>query len=252
MGKAEKTWISLGEADPYFGVLTDDRFTRKNIAENLEAFKQSGDAYVDSLMADIAAHFDAPTHARALDFGCGVGRLAIPLSRYFNEVVGLDISPAMLGEARKLAGDNPKVTFALSDDDLGNAPGEFDLVHSYIVLQHIPVDKGLKILRAMLARVAIGGIASLHFPVSRDGGTLERWRYWARCNVPGAHRLSNLMRGRPISEPMMQMNAYPLPTIFSLFEEFGFERSISALERHFNVLTIRVTAQRRDAQIWTA
>ena len=39
--------------------------------------------------------------SRALDFGCGVGRLTQALASYFETVVGVDIAPSMLKGARK-------------------------------------------------------------------------------------------------------------------------------------------------------
>lgn len=37
------------------------------------------------------------------DFGCGVGRLTLPFADCFDNVVGVDISPAMLAEGEKIA-----------------------------------------------------------------------------------------------------------------------------------------------------
>ena len=55
-------------------------------------------------MDEITRHVD-PTFApsRTLDFGCGVGRVAIPLARRFEHVVGLDVSPGMLTRAAEAA-----------------------------------------------------------------------------------------------------------------------------------------------------
>ncbi len=39
------------------------------------------------------------TFGKALDFGCGVGRLTQALADYFNEVAGVDVSPTMVNKA---------------------------------------------------------------------------------------------------------------------------------------------------------
>ena len=244
MGNTDADWISWGKNDPYFGVVTEERFNRKNIAENHAVFMQGGTDYVANLMAHIERHFGTFPQSRALDFGCGVGRLTLPLALHFEEVVGLDIAPAMLSEARANANERNNVTFELSDENLSNAKGKFDLVHTYIVLQHIPVEKGMRIIREMLSRVSENGLASLHFAIARDGGSMAKLRYWARCRFPGAQMISNLIRRRPIAEPLMQMNEYPVDQVLRLFEDYGFHRGTTKLERHYNVLTLRLVAQR--------
>ena len=44
-----------------------------------------------------------PDTARILDLGCGAGRTTIPLAEMGFEVVGIDLSPAMIELARELA-----------------------------------------------------------------------------------------------------------------------------------------------------
>ena len=46
-------------------------------------------------------HADTTT-MRALDIGCGVGGVSFQLARYFNSVVGVDISAEQLTAARHL------------------------------------------------------------------------------------------------------------------------------------------------------
>ncbi|HKJ31811.1 MAG TPA: class I SAM-dependent methyltransferase [Balneolales bacterium] len=81
---------------------------------------------------------------RALDFGCGVGRLLIPLSVYSSHVTGVDVSESMLDEARKNceARQITNVDFIKSDDDLSLLNRKFNFIHSYIVFQHIPAKRG--------------------------------------------------------------------------------------------------------------
>lgn len=77
---------------------------------------------------------------RALEIGCGPGRLMLPLSRYFSEIHGVDISDEMVGIARENLKDIPHAHVHLTTgSSLQEFPAEhFDFVYSYIVFQHIP------------------------------------------------------------------------------------------------------------------
>ena len=56
---------------------------------------------------------------RALDFGCGIGRATIPLAGHFDEVVGVDVAPGMIEQARSnaLAAGSDNVRFVLNERD---------------------------------------------------------------------------------------------------------------------------------------
>ncbi len=77
---------------------------------------------------------------RALEVGCGPGRLMRPLSRHFGEIHGVDISDEMVGLARaNLAGiPHAHAHYAPNSDLAAFADLSFDFVYSYAVFQHIP------------------------------------------------------------------------------------------------------------------
>lgn len=56
-------------------------------------------AYPAPFLEHVAASFSLDGTARLLDLGTGTGQLAIPLARYFTEVIALDPEPEMLVEA---------------------------------------------------------------------------------------------------------------------------------------------------------
>lgn len=247
MSDSDRAWQKWGEIDPYFGVVSHDKFRRENISETLGDFFQSGEQYINDRIVKFERHFGPLARARALDFGCGVGRLTLPLAAKFDETVGVDIAPAMLAEARKAATQRhiANVQFVESDDALSRASGKFDFVHSFIVLQHIPVSRGLPIIAQLLDRVAPGGGASLHFSVDRCDTLPRKAVYWARKNVPFVDGITNVARGRSWSEPLMQMNEYPIQVIFRMMMERGFEDIVSDLEYHGRVLTMNTLTRRQ-------
>jgi SAM-dependent methyltransferase len=214
MLNTDKAWQKWGRDDPYFGVLADDRFAAARIASSRADFFATGDEFVAGLLARIEHHFGSLPRGRALDHGCGVGRLALPLARAFVSVVAIDVAPAMLAEAAANAerASITNISFALADDHLSAADGSFDFVNSHLVLQHVPVRRGLKLLDALVDRVAPGGGFHLTVSMRTDRGG-PRWLYWASANIPGVKIWQNICAGRAWNAPAMQMNHYPLGPI---------------------------------------
>ena len=81
-----------------------------------------------------------PNGLRALEIGCGPGRLMLPLSGEFAEIHGIDISDEMIRlAAERLRGIPHAHVHHTGKSDLSMFPDEsFDFVYSYAVFQHIP------------------------------------------------------------------------------------------------------------------
>lgn len=244
MSRTDRAWRRWGEVDPYFAVLSDRRYRADQLAANRTAFFETGDAYVVDRLAHAQEQFGFTARGRALDFGCGVGRLTLPLADRFEAVTGLDVAPAMLEEARFNAAGRSNIDFVLSDDRLANAPGRYDLVISLMVLQHIPVERGMRILAMLLDRVMPGGVASLHVCTNRGDTPRQRFNYWAQRRVPGVRSFFNLWHGRPWAEPLMEMNAYPLDAIVALGREKGFGEPLIQFDHHGRFETAQLLMQR--------
>ena len=243
---SDNAWRRWGETDPYYGVLADARFRRDAIADHKDAFWSSGDVYLREQLHCAELHCGAVVRGRALDFGCGVGRLSIPMARQFEEVVALDVAPAMIEEARRNAVEAgvANLDIQMSDDMLSAAPGRFDLVMSCMVLQHIPVRRGMPIIQRLLERTAQGGLAALHVCVDRTDTVFSGLRYRIQCSVPGAHGLINILRGRRFDEPFMQMNAYPLQHILQLSRSLGFGPAVVTCNAHGRFQTAQILMRR--------
>lgn len=61
--------------------------------------------YPDAFLTYLGERFRLDGSGRLLDLGCGTGQLAVPLARFFEEVVGMDPEPGMLEEASAFAED---------------------------------------------------------------------------------------------------------------------------------------------------
>ena len=102
--------------------------TRERFARTAERVAELQDARAASLEQDIL-RFVAPSgDERALDSGTGSGALAFALAPHVREVVGVDIVPELLEQARKRAEQLPNVTFVEGDSTkLPFEYGSFDL-----------------------------------------------------------------------------------------------------------------------------
>jgi ubiquinone/menaquinone biosynthesis C-methylase UbiE len=75
-------------------------------------------------------------HSKALDVGCGPGHIGRYLSEQGMDVVGVDLSPAMIEIARRL---NPAMRFEVGDmRSLPAEDGTVDAVVAFYSLIHIP------------------------------------------------------------------------------------------------------------------
>lgn len=87
-----------------------------------------------------------PEGKRALDIGCGIGRMDRGLAEMFAEVWGLDVSSEMIKKAKELNQNFPAIKFVKGNGiDLQQFQDDyFDFVFSYITFQHIPEKKIIK------------------------------------------------------------------------------------------------------------
>jgi SAM-dependent methyltransferase len=247
----ELQWEKLGRKDPYFGVLTHEKFRSARIdAEARAEFFASGERHV-ALCFETIRRCLAPTFAprRALDFGCGVGRLVIPLARRCTEVVGADVSAAMLAEARRNCEQSGLRNVTLVEVASGPAPltGSFDFIHSFIVFQHIPAAKGERITRELLARLEPGGVGALHFTTAQRASTMQRITRRLRWSVPALNGLANLLKGRP-GEPLMIMDQYDLGRIWNALREHGCEHAYLRATDHGGNLGVMLFFEKRKLE----
>lgn len=229
-------WEKFGRDDPYWGVLTDEQFRGNLTPVQRAQFFESGSRDIDHLMALVHEVLDPEFSPRtALDFGCGVGRLVIPLSTMCDRVVGVDVSPSMLAEAGRNIAATPgesKVELVVSDDRLSKVTGTFDLIHSNIVFQHIPVRRGYGIFDKMLDRLNAGGIGAVQFTYGSTASATRRTVEQVRKRVPLAHNVLNVARHRKWDHPFMQMNNYNMTHLLDRLRSAGCSRAHVEFTEH--------------------
>ena len=140
--KMKKEWDARSKLDTLFVISTEH-------SENYEDFWQSGIDDIKSILDLGGSRFEKITHQkdpkkmRILEIGCGIGRLLIPMSEIFGQVIGVDISSEMIHKGKKhLENIQNCQIFENNGIDLSEFPDNyFDFCFSFIVFQHIPEKK---------------------------------------------------------------------------------------------------------------
>lgn len=138
----KKDWDLRAKKDPLF-------FTRSKKKQTLNDFWQSGKIDRGAIIGiNLPRHQKIfqdkdPKKMKVLEIGCGNGRILIPMSEIFGQVMGVDVSP----EYCKLANERIKKipnckVYENNGKDLSMFPDSyFDFCYSFIVFQHIPHKK---------------------------------------------------------------------------------------------------------------
>lgn len=93
---------------------------------------------------------------RALEFGCGYGRMTQVLTEFTSNVVGIEREQPLVDTARRLI---PDVVFHQADD-LSSVPLEnesADMIITFTFLQHLIDDQAQKVVWGMIRCLAGGG-----------------------------------------------------------------------------------------------
>ena len=110
---------------------------------------------------------------RALEIGCGSGRLMRPMSRHFLEIHGVDVAADAVRQARENLQDvphaHPREIHGTSLEDFGDQ--SFDFVYSFALFPYIPSrELVLAFLREIHRVLRPGGLARLQFNGSAGTG----------------------------------------------------------------------------------
>jgi SAM-dependent methyltransferase len=206
---SEATWRHFGEHDPYFGVLSHPEFRRDALnAESRTTFFESGAATLAHWLAETEAALGPVARGAALDFGCGVGRLSLPLAGRFASVAAVDVSPGMLREleANRAAAGRTNITALASLDAVPS--DSIDFAFSQLVLQHIERRRGYALIQEVFRTLRPGGVMCLEILIGTDRSAPVRAARALRHHFPPIQFAYNALRGRPTFDRPMQMNVY--------------------------------------------
>ena len=157
-------WNALGRDNPYHAILTGPG---GEIGPwTVEEFFAMGHADATRFMSDLNRIAPSVPRQRALDFGCGVGRVTRALAEHFESVVGVDVAESMIARARELNEDRRNCEFVANRSTHLRrfAEGSFNVVYSRLVLQHIPPRLLRRYIPELVRVMAPGGILMFQLP----------------------------------------------------------------------------------------
>lgn len=168
-------WSILGRDRPWQSVHTHFRKGAELSPNQKQKFYESGETHVSTAMRQLEnRHGKIGPEASILDFGCGLGRLALAFARRpFARVVCVDQSIHHLRRARlEILGIDAsaaaRIAYAVSTPDLlGALRGErFDVVHSVIAIQHMAAPLQTVYLEQLCDALRPGGRGWIQIPTN--------------------------------------------------------------------------------------
>jgi len=166
------SWEDLGQNGAHHSVLTSPMYMPDAFHENEAEFWASGETEATHLVAHLArVGVTDLGDQTCVEYGCGVGRLSVPLAERFAKVFALDISQPHLDLATERANSvgAENITFL----NVGSLPKTLipacDFFFSRIVLQHNPPPVIAKVIASALHALRPGGTALFQVPVYRVG-----------------------------------------------------------------------------------
>jgi len=172
LSEIQKNWDDLGRRDA-LGVIKTGTSKEGGGWESKEGgkwntrdFFQTGIEEVDALIKQIDQLNLKLAHKKALDFGCGVGRVTQALSKYFDTVDGVDIAPSMIELANSYNKGENRVRFYVNDKDSLEIfkDNTFDFIYSVEVLQHMHPRYQEKYLKELLRVLSPEGLLVFELP----------------------------------------------------------------------------------------
>ncbi len=155
---------AFAEQDPLWAALA--RPSTRGSARYLENLFATGRREVDEVLAALADRGIALGRARALDFGCGIGRLTRGLAEHFAACDGVDLSASLIERARALGKAGGRVRFhhAICDDLRQFADSSFDFILAPTGLWHVAPGSIPGYIREFVRVLRPGGVAFINLP----------------------------------------------------------------------------------------
>lgn len=219
-------WERLAREDPFWAVLMAP--DKAGNQWKIDEFFQTGVREVDDSLGKLAQYLPGLPRERALDFGCGAGRLTQALGRHYAHVTGVDVAAGMVELANRHNAAPERVAFVHNPrSDLRRFDADhFDLVFSLITLQHVPPALIEVYVREFVRVVRPGGALYFQIPTSAPVAAREtkQWSFYPPTMWTRLKRWTGrwFRRTTGIGD-VMHTNALPEERVRAILAETGAE-----------------------------
>lgn len=224
--KLQKNWNAFAKIDPLWAILTLN--DKKGNKWQIDHFFDTGVHEIESVVQQLSDMGVNILRKKALDFGCGVGRLSQALALHFDEVWGLDIAPEMIALANLYNKQGHKCRFFLNDKNnlkiLDDA--QFDFIYTNIVLQHMKPKYSKQYIAEFARILKPFGIAVFQLPSERIRSNVWYKKFLRRILMTAftdflfRMRLSLMSIAR--NGPTMDMYSIKKKQVIALLKQHGF------------------------------
>lgn len=157
-------WEKMSQIDPFWAILTWK--DKKGNKWKPDEFFATGQKEIERVLTSVKNSNIELSTQKALDFGCGVGRLTQALAQHFDEVYGVDISTSMIDLAHEYNRYGSKCKYFLNETDNLNLfkDNYFNLIYSNITLQHMEPIYSQKYIKEFLRVLSPQGLLIFQLP----------------------------------------------------------------------------------------
>jgi SAM-dependent methyltransferase len=168
LGALRRSWERFGRDDPYWAVLTHK--DKRGGQWDVDAFYRSGALEIEATLQRARERGLDVRRGRALDFGCGAGRLTQAMADHFAHADGVDISRSMVRLARARNRHPQRCTYHVNvAPELSLFPsGAFDFVYTTLVLQHMEQRYSTRYVEELVRVLAPHGLLVFQLPSRRS------------------------------------------------------------------------------------
>lgn len=201
----KKIWTEYGNNDPFWSVITSEKFRLEKIESTKDEFYSSGKntclQFIECLKRN---DFIISKNMTCLELGCGTGRVTAHLATYFDKVLACDISKPHIKLAEENLKDIKNIEYinVVTPNELLDIK-KVDVIFTVIVLQHNTPPLIHEYIKNLLSILKNGGVAYFQVPTYKKNYSFSIKKY-----------LNNLDRYKT-----MEMHAIPQQAIFSLIEK---------------------------------
>lgn len=164
INELKDSWELIAQAEPYYGVLTNER--NKSINIDLKKFFNSGKIKIRKVLSRLETIDRKFQYNICLDFGCGVGRLSQALCDKFDKVIGVDISQSMIELANRHNQHTYNCNYLLNETNNLDQfeSNSFDMIISLLTLQHMKPELSFSYIDEFARTLKCGGVMVIQLP----------------------------------------------------------------------------------------